>query len=158
MCVTCDSNWKYKTNETKGMKASKKAAGYMLPPESQWVREPGKGIRCGTCRFWSPSGSCALVSREDSVIHGEGCCNLYEIPGKPEVTRPWLFASGRDMEDLAKGLGYPLLSSTSAQVNSRASMGTARRQVELEDPESQQLVQHTQQQSASPFVLMCVML
>jgi hypothetical protein len=74
-------------------KATKEEAGYIDPPPKRLHAPKGKGIRCGTCKYFGKKHECYVVSGE---ILAQGCCNLWTLTGKDE----YVFASGSDIEDI----------------------------------------------------------
>jgi len=82
------------------MKISKKASGFIKPPPKEFHAPKGKGIRCGTCKYYSATAKkCALVCGK---IEPQACCNLWANTGRPKTD----FSCGQDIEDILSGNEY----------------------------------------------------
>lgn len=88
-----------KAKATTSTKVSKQMAGYITPPPENILPPPGKGIRCGTCKWYRSKddtyGSCAFV---DGTIHIHGCCNLYTLLDSVGLLPDFDYSSGAEIK------------------------------------------------------------
>lgn len=102
-------DWRFVSHEEANIilsrheKLSKSQAGYMIIPDKYAPKRMGKGTSCGTCKYFSNHGTCALVSGE---IWRTGCCNLYSENGttisQPYISGQQILEKIPDIEDLYK--------------------------------------------------------
>lgn len=82
------------------VRLDKVEAGYIDPPPKRRWPAKGRGIRCGTCVYFSDEGKCAIVEGD---IHGQGCCNLWTDESNQDVSD---FLSAEDIEDILRDNPY----------------------------------------------------